>query len=104
MPTSLSEPQFTVLNTLRTAASPLTQRQLERSTPLSLGTVNATVRELEALGLVSDRSITEAGVQALAPYRVDNAIILAAGLSSRFAPISYERPKGTLRVRGGANT
>lgn len=100
MPTSLSEPQFTVLNTLRTAASPLTQRQLERSTPLSLGTVNATVRELEALGLVSDRSITEAGVQALAPYRVDNAIILAAGLSSRFAPISYERPKGTLRVRG----
>lgn len=34
------------------------------------------------------------------PYAVDNAIILAAGLSSRFAPISYERPKGLLRVRG----
>ena len=25
---------------------------------------------------------------------------MAAGLSSRFAPISYERPKGTLKVRG----
>ncbi|WEV42237.1 phosphotransferase [Bifidobacterium sp. ESL0682] len=31
---------------------------------------------------------------------MDNAIILAAGLSSRFAPISYEKPKGLLKVRG----
>ena len=29
-----------------------------------------------------------------------NAIILAAGTSSRFAPISYEKPKGLLRVKG----
>ena len=36
----------------------------------------------------------------LRPYAVDNAVILAAGMSTRFAPISYERPKGLLRVRG----
>ena len=29
-----------------------------------------------------------------------NAIIMAAGMSSRFAPISFERPKGLLRVKG----
>ena len=29
-----------------------------------------------------------------------NAIIMAAGLSSRLAPISYEKPKGLLRVHG----
>lgn len=29
-----------------------------------------------------------------------NAIILAAGLSSRFAPLSYEKPKGLLVVKG----
>ncbi len=29
-----------------------------------------------------------------------NAIILAAGKSNRFAPFSYERPKGLFRVRG----
>ena len=29
-----------------------------------------------------------------------NAIIMAAGTSSRFAPLSYEKPKGLLRVRG----
>ena len=44
--------------------------------------------------------IADAGLEALEPYRVSNAIIMAAGLSERFAPISYERPKGTLRVRG----
>ncbi len=32
--------------------------------------------------------------------KVDNAIILAAGMSSRFAPLSYETPKGLLEVRG----
>ncbi|MGL5978280.1 MAG: NTP transferase domain-containing protein, partial [Erysipelotrichaceae bacterium] len=31
---------------------------------------------------------------------VQRAIIMAAGLSSRFAPLSYERPKGLLVVRG----
>ena len=29
-----------------------------------------------------------------------NAIILAAGTSSRFAPLSYEKPKGLLKVKG----
>ena len=29
-----------------------------------------------------------------------NAIIMAAGTSSRFVPISVERPKGLIEVRG----
>ena len=33
-------------------------------------------------------------------YTVDNAVILAAGLSSRFAPLSYEKPKALIEVRG----
>ena len=32
--------------------------------------------------------------------KVDNAIILAAGLSSRFAPLSFERPKGLAVAHG----
>ena len=32
--------------------------------------------------------------------KVDNAIILAAGVSSRFAPLSYERHKAMAEVRG----
>ena len=33
-------------------------------------------------------------------YKVDNAVIMAAGTSSRFAPLSYEKPKGLTVVRG----
>lgn len=33
-------------------------------------------------------------------YKVDNAVIMAAGSSSRFAPISYEKPKALINVKG----
>lgn len=32
--------------------------------------------------------------------KVDNAIIMAAGTASRFAPLSYEHPKALIEVRG----
>lgn len=32
--------------------------------------------------------------------KVDNAVIMAAGASSRFAPLSYELPKGLITVKG----
>ena len=33
-------------------------------------------------------------------YHVDNAVIMAAGTSSRFAPLSYEKPKALIEVKG----
>lgn len=33
-------------------------------------------------------------------YKVDNAVIMVAGVSSRFAPVSYEKPKSLIEVRG----
>lgn len=33
-------------------------------------------------------------------FQVDNAVIMAAGLSSRFAPLSYEYPKALVEVKG----
>ena len=33
-------------------------------------------------------------------YKVDNAIIMAAGTASRFAPLSFEKPKALIEVRG----
>ncbi len=104
MPTTnvgtLSEPQFNILNALAKADAPLTQRALSEATGMSLGRVNTAKRECEAAGYVDERAITDTGREALEPYRVTGAVIMAAGLSSRFAPISYERPKGTLKVRG----
>ncbi|MCQ2584343.1 MAG: NTP transferase domain-containing protein [Treponema sp.] len=53
-------------------------------------------------GLISQDSdqITEAGLKALEPYRVSNAVILAAGASTRFIPLSLEQPKGLFEVKG----
>ena len=97
---TLSEPQFNILTALAAANSPLTQRALSEATGMSLGRVNTATRECEAAGYINERAINDAGREALEPYRVTGAVIMAAGLSSRFAPISYERPKGTLKVRG----
>ena len=77
-----------------------TQRELADECGLGLATVNAALRELAEAGLAAEGRLTPKGMAALKPYAVDNAVILAAGLSSRFAPISYERPKGLLKVRG----
>lgn len=96
---NISKKQFEVLNVLRTAENP-SQRAIAQATGASLGTVNRIVKELEDEGLTKDGTVTPAGFEALHPFKVDNAIIMAAGLSSRFAPISYEKPKGLLRVRG----
>ena len=62
--------------------------------------MNTAYRALVDAGLAENFSVTPAGFEALSPYKVDNAIIMAAGLSSRFAPLSYEKPKGVLTVRG----
>lgn len=95
----ISRNEFAALYALK-GHSGLTQREIADSTGLSLGTINGVNKALVANGLVEDGRITAKGLSAIRPYRVDNAIIMAAGLSSRFAPISYEKPKGLLTVRG----
>ena len=44
--------------------------------------------------------ITEKGMLYLNEHRINNAIILAAGMSTRFVPLNYEIPKGLLEVKG----
>ena len=59
------------------------------------------VNRLVSQGLISaSGSLTPAGLAALEPYQVDNAVILAAGASTRFIPLSLEQPKGLFVVKG----
>ena len=97
---ALKQKEFEVLYELSRDASRPSQRQIAEKTGLSLGTVNKTLSELSEKQLIEDGSISSRGLAALEPYRGDNAVIMAAGLSSRFPPISYEKPKGLLMVRG----
>ena len=96
---AINKGEFGVLRALLECEG-LSQRELSGKLGISLGSVNRHCRNLAEAGLIEDRRVTSAGKAALKPYKVDNAIIMAAGLSSRFAPISYEKPKGLLRVRG----
>ncbi|MCQ2751487.1 MAG: phosphotransferase [Coriobacteriales bacterium] len=77
----------------------ITQRIIASQSGLSLGTTNKVLKTLKSKKYIKDSAITPAGMRVLKPYKVDNAIIMAAGLSSRFAPISYEKPKGILKVK-----
>lgn len=97
---SLSRSEFKVLQALSNTGEPLTQIALSDDAGLPLEAVDAALDSCVQDGLVEGGRITEQGIEALEPYRVQNAIIMAAGLSSRFVPLSYERPKGMLRVKG----
>ena len=97
----LTEAQFEILKTIYLCPEQtLTQRALAAQTDMSLGKVNQTVSALTEAGLLAGGRVTDAGEEALAPYRVKNAVIMAAGMSTRFAPLSYEKPKALLRVKG----
>ena len=96
----LSRKQFDVLEALATANTSLTQRDLERSTKYSLGTVNKVTKELTELGYVCDGAITGSGIEALEPYRAKRAIFIAAGFGSRLVPITFNTPKPLVRVHG----
>lgn len=95
----VSHSEFKVLRALA-GGHITTQRQLAEASGLSLGSANRILHACAEAGRVDGFALTSAGVDALAPYKVDNAIIMAAGISSRFAPLSYEKPKGLFEVRG----
>ena len=84
----LTKNQFALLSYIaaRPAGEPaLSQRAIAQGTGKALGTVNGLVKELSAMGCLDGANrITDAGLAALVPYRVDNAVIMAAGMGSRY--------------------
>ena len=73
----LTKKQFDILVALAEAKAPLKQRELEKLTGHSLGTINRAVRELTEAGLAADGTITNSGFAALEPYRAKRVIFIA---------------------------
>jgi len=96
----LTRKQFDILEALSGAKNAMSQRDLEKTTRHSLGTINRLVKELTESGFFADGRITRQGLAALEPYRVKRAIFIAAGFGSRLIPITLNTPKPLVRVHG----
>ena len=82
----------------------ITQRDLAEKCGISLGSANKLIRTAEENGQIrktdAGHKLTSAGEAFLKPYRVEKAVIMAAGFGSRFVPLTLETPKGLLEVLG----
>lgn len=96
----LSKKQFGILTTIVESKEVLSQRELSIAVSVSLGTVNKVVKELNEMGYLDGNGITVKGLEALEPYRVQRAVIIAAGFGSRLVPITLNTPKPLVRVHG----
>ena len=97
----MNEKEFNVLRYLYENSESVTQRIVAEELKISLGTVNTIITNLVEEKLVTkEYKLTSKAHEELAKFKVDNAIILAAGMSTRFVPFSIEKPKGLTVVKG----
>lgn len=79
-------------------------RTLSDTLSISGTEIMRSVKNLSDRGLIETESkmltLTDAGLDALEPYRVKHAIIVAAGFGSRMMPATADKPKPMVTVNG----
>lgn len=77
------------------------QRDLAHKTELSLGAVNNSIKALKADGYIDEnQKPTDKALKRKKNGKVQNAVILAAGLGLRLIPINHDLPKGLIKIDG----
>jgi CTP:phosphocholine cytidylyltransferase-like protein/aminoglycoside phosphotransferase len=74
-------------------------RKMSELSGLSTGYISQATRSFRKKAWINSEGITAAGITALLPYKLDNAVIMAAGMSPRFVPISLEKPMGLTVIK-----
>ncbi|MBQ8732145.1 MAG: NTP transferase domain-containing protein [Oscillospiraceae bacterium] len=100
--TDMTRKEFNLLAYLeRSSGQKHTQRSIGAAIGVSAGTVNKILAAFhEQSWITPTLEVTEAGLQALEPYRVKRVIFLAAGFGSRLVPLTLNTPKPLIRVHG----
>lgn len=99
---SIKSKQFYILKEISKEKN-TTQRKIASELKISLGSVNKILQDLikNKMVIYKDKYLlTDKGKDFIDRYKVDKAIILAAGFGSRFVPLTYDTPKGLLEVMG----
>lgn len=97
----MNQDEFNILRYICEHDGLSTHLQIAKGTNCPLPLVAQVIETLKQRGYLNEsRGITREGKESLEPYRVKNAIILSAGMGKRFMPVSLERPKGLLQVKG----
>lgn len=96
----ITKREFDTLVLLTETKEVVSQREMEERLKISAEDVNKTVKELTEKNYYENGQITQAGLDALEPYRVKRAVFVAAGFGSRMVPITLNTPKPLVRVNG----
>lgn len=79
----------------------VTYQTLSKLLGLSSNKVSSVCKQLMEKGYIDETlKITQAGLEALEPHRVQRAIFIAAGFGSRLVPLTINSPKPLIRVNG----
>ena len=79
----MTQNEFTLLYAIRKYGMQ-SCRWFKEKTGLSVGYVSQTLKEFSGKRFVGPEGITADGIKALEPYKAENAVIMAAGMSCLF--------------------
>jgi len=96
----LTKNQFEILECLISSKDKISQRKISSKVSLSIGLVNKIIKDLTIKGYIHNQQITPKGIEALEPYKVKRAVIIASGIGSRLMPVTLSTPKPLVRVKG----
>ena len=96
----MKQSEFKLLNYIRKYGLKDNYRTISENLDISIGNISTLIKSFISKNYINKQGLTKIGLDALKPYKVNNAVILAAGPSSRFVPLSLELPKGLFKVRG----
>ena len=96
----LTRNEFNILSEIAGTKKKASRKVLAEKTKCSSNEVNDIFENLTKKKYIENGRITQAGLDALEPYRVKRAVFMAAGFGVRMLPITLNTPKPLVRVNG----